>query len=483
MRTVAAGRCGWCIGAGSGSVRTMSEKTVNADSARKKPSKAKPGRKDPDAVESGNARAHRVPDRTTPTWEIELLVSGVTVFALLQLPSALDNAYFGLENRLDRSWATALMLGYFYLKASVVILASTFVAHMVMRAYWVSLVGLDSVYPDGIRWKQLRLGKIKRATEEELSAPLPDRISAADDRSSLIFAIGVSLAGLLLVLTIFVAAALAISLPLARVEMLAPYQALLVPVIFVLLLLPWVIAWLLDLWIGDRLDPRRGPGRWLRWLFRAAYRLGLGQASNPTLALVGSHEGDTRVRIMVRLAIVLVLLGIIWAHHIDREDRSAGSFQYVPTDSPGAARTLRAGHYDSLRDVDADTPLPYISSEFADGDWLRLAVPYRPNLHNATLERVCPKGAVEEPKGALARDRRRIELLRCYARIHAVTLDGVPVRELAYDFATDPKTSLPVVVAMIDIRHLAPGRHELGVRRPRVESDDDPRDYRIPIWR
>ncbi len=461
----------------------MSAEPTKPDTPRRKASSADPDGATAAGTRSRKSKTHRVPGKTTPTWEIELLVSGVTVFALLQLPSALDNVYFGLENRLDRSWATALLLGYFYLKASVVILSTTFVAHMVMRAYWVSLVGLDSVYPDGIRWSQLGLGKIKRATEEAMSAPMKDRIASADDRSSLIFAVGVSLAGLLLVLTILVAAALALSLPLARIEWLAPYQALLVPVIFTLMLLPWLVAWMLDLWLGDRLDPSRGLGRWLRRMFRAAYRLGLGQASNPTLALVGSHEGDTRVRLLVRIAIVAVLLGIVWAHRIEKEDRSAGSFTYVPTDSPGAVRTLRAGHYDSMRDVDADTPLPYISSELADGDYLRLAVPYRPNLHNATLERVCPRGAVEEPKGVLARDRRRNELLECHARIHAVAIDGVPVADLAYDFGTDPKTTLPIVVAMIDIRHLEPGRHELAVRRPHVESDDDPRDYRIPFWR
>ncbi len=480
MAAVAAPRRGWHSGAVSGSVCGMS-------TAPKRSSKSSQGDRNGNGSGKepapGKSTERRVPRRTTPTWEIELLISGVTVFSLLQLPGALDNTYVGLENRLDRSWATALLLAYFYLKASVVILATMFVAHLVMRAYWVSLVGLDSVYPDGIQWGKLRLGTIKRSTEEAMSAPLGERIAAADDRSSLIFAIGVSLAGLLLVMTIFVAAALALSLPLSRVEALAPYQALLVPVIFGLLLLPWLLAWLVDLWIGDRLDPRRGAGRWLHRLFRAAYRLGLGQASNPTLALVGSHEGSTRVRVLVRVAIVLVLLGIVWVHQIDKEDRSAGSFSFVPTDSPGAAHTLRSGHYDSMRDVESDTPLPYIASELADGDYLRLTVPYRPNLHNATLARVCPKGAVEEPKGTRARDRRRIELLLCHSRIHAVSLDGAPVRGLGYDFATDPKSGLPVIVAMIDIRHLERGRHELGVRRPRVESDDDPRDYRIPFWR
>jgi hypothetical protein len=36
----------------------------------------------------------RVPAQTTPTWEMELLVSGATIFGLLQLPTFLDHAYF-----------------------------------------------------------------------------------------------------------------------------------------------------------------------------------------------------------------------------------------------------------------------------------------------------------------------------------------------------------------------------------------------------
>ena len=37
------------------------------------------------------------PAQTTPTWEMELLVSGATIFGLLQLPTLLDRAYFRVQ--------------------------------------------------------------------------------------------------------------------------------------------------------------------------------------------------------------------------------------------------------------------------------------------------------------------------------------------------------------------------------------------------
>lgn len=40
------------------------------------------------------AATGRLSPDTTPTWEMELLVSGATIFGLLQLPTLIDHAYF-----------------------------------------------------------------------------------------------------------------------------------------------------------------------------------------------------------------------------------------------------------------------------------------------------------------------------------------------------------------------------------------------------
>ena len=48
---------------------------------------------------------HHLPRHTTPTWEVELLISGVAVFAMLQLPGWLDDRFFALLPRLGLDWA------------------------------------------------------------------------------------------------------------------------------------------------------------------------------------------------------------------------------------------------------------------------------------------------------------------------------------------------------------------------------------------
>ncbi len=54
-----------------------------------------------------------MPGATTPTWEIELLVSGAVVFSLLQMPGALDTLFQQWSPRLVAEWMTLVFLGYY----------------------------------------------------------------------------------------------------------------------------------------------------------------------------------------------------------------------------------------------------------------------------------------------------------------------------------------------------------------------------------
>ena len=70
-----------------------------------------------------------------------------------------------------------------------------------------------------------------------------------------------------------------------------------------------------------------------------------------------------------------------------------------------------------------------------------------------------------------------------------MALDGTPLQDLQYEIASDPRTDRPALLAMIDVRTLAPGRHELRIARPpRGDSkpgkdDEDPGFDTIPFWR
>lgn len=423
----------------------------------------------------------RLSPQTTPTWEVELLISGVAVFAMLQLPGWLDNAWFALEPRLDQSWAGPLQLMYFYGKSAAVILASTFVIHLLMRARWIALVGMDSVYPDGILWDRLRIGTVQRDVEKQRYVGTAAAIERADNRATTVFALGVMLASLMLLVSVLVGVAFAAATLLVSTLGLDIGVNRLLALSGLLVVVPFLLSQQLDRTYGARLRPGSLPHRVLSASLRGYARIGLGRTSNPTMALLASHGGERRVVVLTALVMAVAIWIVIWGYQILREPNSIGSYALFPSLQAGASRTLDPMHYDELRNPARDGTGPYIQSATVLGPYLRLVVPYQPKRDDPALRRNCPALL------ALKEGERPAATLDCLQQLHPVSLDGKPVATLQYDLSSDPRTDRPALLAMIDVRSLAPGRHELLVARAPVakkqkaSGDDTP--YRIPFWR
>ena len=135
-----------------------------------------------------------LPRHTTPTWEVELLISGVAVFAMLQLPGWLDDRFFALRPRFGQGWELPLFLTYVYLKSAAVILSITFALHLLLRAQWIAQVGMHSVFPAGIQWDRMRIGPVQREVEQTRYGNADIAIDRADNRATIVFAYGVMLA-------------------------------------------------------------------------------------------------------------------------------------------------------------------------------------------------------------------------------------------------------------------------------------------------
>src|SRR6188768_3976027 len=83
---------------------------------------------------------------TSPTWELELFLSGALVFATLQLPDVVEHFFHGLEPHLAGATRTVVMNLSLYAKAIAYTLLITFTVHLIGRALWVALMGLQSVF-------------------------------------------------------------------------------------------------------------------------------------------------------------------------------------------------------------------------------------------------------------------------------------------------------------------------------------------------
>jgi hypothetical protein len=363
-----------------------------------------------------------------------------------------------------------------YAKASLFILIGTFVLHLCLRGYWVALVGMNSLYPDGILWERLRLGPHAREIARRHHAAMPDKIEAADNRATRVFGVGFGLAMLMLVPLALVLVALAASLLAELAGVHESRLGIVFWLVFASLLLPVLIASALDRRFGAEIAAPSRTGRALRIALGLLGGYGLNNSRNTLIALYSSHEGTARSRSWLigglSAVLVLVMLQSVGGSSALRLDDYRG----LPGDANGAARSVRAEHYASLRErAPTLDPTPFVPDPIVSGPYLRLFLPYRPRRHVAALRRTCP---------AALRDDASIDAtLDCLATVEPVFLDGRRLR-LLLDAASDPVTGQRGMLMMIPVATLSPGRHELKIWAPAESGRATAQSsYLIPFWK
>lgn len=426
--------------------------------------------------EPAPAAMDHVPKGTTPTWEMELLLSGATVFGLLQLPGVIDPAFFKLMMRLDDGLGPGVTVLWLYLRVSVLTLSATFVMHLALRAYWAALVGMRSVYPGPLRWDRLRVGPIQRAAVEKDLSDVEARIEAADNRATRVFGIGVAVAFTILLPLLFVAVGLAVGWLVRTLGGPDPTPNTLFAAVGVVIV-PIAVLAFLDRRFGARIPAGR-VRRALTVVFRAYHRIGFGGAANPLIALFQSGEGMVRTMVILVGTMVLAIVLVMNQFRAAMGEDGVGDFAGLPQDDPGALQSSLPQHYASQRQPGLAQPAPFIPDRVVKGPYVELFVPYRPARHAPAMRAACGEAVrVVEQEGPPA------EALACLAHILDVRLDGAPVA-VPLEASTDPVNDARGVVAMIPAQDLAPGRHELTIARiPRKGAEKPAEPWRIPFWR
>lgn len=424
-----------------------------------------------------------MPSRTTPTWEMELLVSGATVFGLLQLPALADRVLFGLYNSSTLEVAGMISPLWVYVKFTLLTLIFTFIAHLCLRGYWVALVGLSSVYPKGIQWSNLdkKAGPNYIAATHGQVGTMAQIIERADNRASRVFGVGFGLATTMLMPIVLVSAMLALlRLYLALGGPGGQVTFWLVCGGFLMIFLPFTLLVMWDRLRGAAMPPDSPRARFLRRAFRFYSAAGMSRTSNPLLTLFASNEGGRRSGLLIAVVMSVVMLVIVVQAVGSRLGWDAGRFDGLPRDKVMALDTILPVHYASQRGSGVMlVPPPHVPDPVVRGAYLRLFVPYLPMRHTMAMQRLCP-----DALASTADDASRVRL-DCLGRIHALAVDGVAL-QVPFDAGEDADTGQRGMVAMIPMAGLARGRHELTVmpvERDAPEPGDEPaQPYRIPFW-
>ena len=139
----------------------------------------------------------------------------------------------------------------------------------------------------------------------------------------------------------------------------------------------------------------------------------------------------------------------------------------------GKGRELRAAHYANVRrEHESLLGQPYIASEVVRGPTCAFLWPIFRAGQMRPLRAIARRSSTRRSL-SLAKHplppRSQVPTRCSNARPsawHPVTLDSEPLTDLRYDVAKDARTGLRGFVAMVDVRALTPGRHELRVSQP-----------------
>ena len=437
---------------------------------------------------TGGASAAQVPRDTTPTWELELLVSGAVLFGLFQLAGALDGCIAAREPHTGLIGTFVVLGGGLLGLTALYTLIVCFVVHLALRAYWVALVGVQSVFPGGPRWERLRQhGPIQTSLLRARVRPLPEFIGRVDNAASIVFAGGFVFAVSGIAGALLLAPAGVLLWALERALGLDRALVALV-VLFLPVLLFQIGAGLLDYQFKERIDPAGRLGR----LVRVGLRLAIvtSPASVRSLSTVLTSNVAPRV-VTAAVMVSGALFGAVAFTRVtdDRVLPGRNNYPLFVDAGPGA---LAAEHYASMHAGDgASRRAPWIDSDVVTGPYLRLHIPYRPLVHERALAAACPevRPLEDEDGGEPATPAARAAaeaVLRCAARVHRIALDGRPLEGVRLRFLADARTNRRTFVAHVPVAALAPGEHRLTVwpvRRPDGDMAVPLTPYEIPFWR
>lgn len=428
-----------------------------------------------------------IPRETTPVWESELLLSIGLVIGLLQLPGLVREAMLVAVPRFGESLQPLLIYGFLYSMTALYALVATFVVHLLLRGFWVAVLGTRSVFPEGIDWQALRAGRLSTEIARRHATPLEIVAERCDNAASLVFAFGFVLFGL--TLTILVISLIASAAGAAIAALVPGLTAFDVAMgLLALLIGPFFAAQMIDRFLPG-LVPQGGMlERMLRPILAVGNRVVSWPILGPLTMTIMTRLGRRRGVIVVMIALYL-LIAIVAVEMLSLRGRfDLDGYRYFARD--GGVRMLEPRHYANQRlsEQHRQSSWPFIQADIVREPYVRLFVPYVARRLNPAFEETCPEAVALPAPDVEGEATRRDAVLACVAKIFAPTLNGQPIDGLRFDFATDPTSGQGGFAAYVPTEMLSPGRHELALRMPTLSTDpprpvDEDGHYRIPFWR
>lgn len=423
------------------------------------------------------------------TRELELLISGALVFALLQAPGYLDEWWNRTAVNISGTSFAAPFAAYYAGKVVAYGLIAVIVGHFIIRGFWVALLGLRAAFPGPIDDSKLDLGPYQKelyAKRRTTISELEDRVDrVAASLFSFFFLFIFLIAGVVFWSVVSGVVALGLSRLIRRPD--------LVTTIF------WILfAIYAFLPASVRFLDQRSKKRPLSPLarkygdraFAFTFFFTLGFLYTP-IFLTFATKFRRKTFVAVQVGFIYTMVGIFMVSTLV----GAGligydSYEYFPPD--GGNSQLRNANYENLRTPSSRAVVPTVQSQMVSEPYLRLFIPYDVRRDNALMRKFCPgiepfrpDGFYFSPRNSRPDEKKIRKVLDCFATIYSAKLDERPLDLVQASFFVRSNDNVHGRVLMIPVAHLPAGRHTITVSRRKLPDDRPkrPNEWVIPFWK
>jgi len=411
-----------------------------------------PGEKSGNRGNDPDQTLNQLRDRTD---ELELIISSLTIFALVSIPGWLLDQLADVYTHLSTELVIATTTGTTIISGTSYGLAVCFVVHLMARAYWVGLIGLRYVFPSGINWDRTPgLGPLTRKNYRETLPNLDSVIRGTDKLASSLFAVISMLTlsllwfGSILIGTVVAAGAVGAQFGRTNAGIVIGTGILLVLFVGTPMLL-----YLLDAQLARRI-PRLQTSRVLTSVVRALHKvLGLAYPRRLVLPVQLTLQSNTRP-LAFFIALTLGIVAIVSIGGIRstswRNFTLSDEFRYL--DDEQIADGFRSSYYEDMASPkDRLSGTPRIDSFHQDGSFVRLFLPYFPLRDNLVLDQRCGDASAGPGR------------TDCLRELWVVSIEGESVPMSSFLPAERRDLNMRGLVGLVPLSGIQPGQRNIEV--------------------
>lgn len=413
-----------------------------------------------DQIEEPKSWIQKLKDES---WQAELLVSTIAIFGSFQLFKVID---WAVTAAIDYLPPSQYLVGYGIVYAGLLgvsVLSTMFVIHFLLRAYWVGLVGLNSVFPE-YSLKDSAYPELYTSKLLGLLPKLKKTIHDVDELSSVIFSAAFS------VLMVYSYLSLVAAIGVTFYNSLPPSVMMyfIVPLILFGILLTFQMG--LSILANNR---KFRANNSIQSAYFKATKYGsiimFGPLYKYFLQINITFGSNFKRKKSLSF---LVLVFFVFGFTVSIVESANSQLRYLMSHASFYNTTqVYHGYYESKSDANEFLLTPQISSDIIESSTLRLFIPiYR-------YERSFYKELCDEIENALDRQERRVAYLKCYSEHNLVFLNDKPVETDFMKFELSA-TGQSGIVTYIDLDETGKGKNSLKVAKTLKE----PSEWEIPFY-